>query len=176
MRYFNGGFNKIGISIVDYATKFEVSFYFIIRIDTIEKVIQKFILVLEQYKEVTWTLNTSIDHFTPFKNFSIIDYSSINDVVKIVKNIYSSEIDIFLKRYSQINNLDQALNVEHIKIENMTNLDDYIRPIIVAKLNNNKEFDKVCEWFYKKYVEDYPLDIEDGPNKINEAISYLRTL
>jgi len=176
LRYFNGGFNKIGISVVDYRPKFEVSFYFIIRIDDIEKIIQKFIFVLEQYKEFTWTLNISIDHFGAFKSHPISDENSIHDLVKEVKDVYSNQVDAFLKKYSQISNLDQALNVDHIKIENITNLDDFIRPIIIAKLNNNKDFDKVCEWYYRKYTEEYPLDPDEGPNKIKEAINYLRTL
>jgi hypothetical protein len=176
LRYFEGGFNKVGVSIVDYRPKFEVSFFFLVRLDVVEKIVQKYVFVLDQYRDLTWTLNTTIDHFTGFKEYAVRDEGALYDLLSEVKQVYSSKIDAFLKQYSEIKNMDRALNVEHAKIGYMTNTDDYIRPIIIAKLTGNKDFDKVAEWYYKKYVEDYYLDTEEGPNKIKEVINYLQTL
>src|ERR1700729_3309790 len=66
LRLHEGGFNKFGVSIVDYRPKFELSFFFLIRVDVVEHIIQKYFYILEGYRDFTWTLNTRIDYFTSF--------------------------------------------------------------------------------------------------------------
>ena len=142
--------------------------------DVVEKIVQKFSFVIEEYRDFTWTINTGIDHFTGIRNYMVSEETELIQVLQDIELVYASKIDAFLKQYSDISNLDRALNSEHIKIGHLMSPEDYIRPIIIAKLTKNQDFEKVADLHYNDYRKEYFLDLEEGPRKIREAIDYLK--
>jgi hypothetical protein len=176
LRYFEGGFNKVGISIVDYQPKFKLSFFFCVRLDEVENILQQYVFILEKYRDFTWTLNIPIEHFTCFKEYAFDKKELLLDLLHEIEQVYSTNIDDFLKSNSSVDKLDVSLNINPSKLGYMTTPEDFIRRIIIAKLAGNTSFDDVADWYYKKYVEDYFLDTEEGPNKISEVTSFLRAM
>jgi hypothetical protein len=176
IRYFDSGFNKVGVVIVDYRPKFQLSPFFLIRINEVENIIQNFIFVHDKYREFTWTLNAPIEYFTGVKEYDIRNQEEMEAFVDQIKNAYSSQIEPFLNMYSSVKNLDTLLNAKFTNVQYMANPANHIRPIIIAKITSNENFEKVAAHYLKKYTEDYYLDTDEGPNKIREVIGFLKTL
>ncbi|MHA4808140.1 hypothetical protein ACX0G9_08530 [Flavitalea flava] len=176
LRSFEGGFNQIGIAIFDYRPKFLVSPFFLIRIDKVEQIVQKHVLVMEKYKDITYTFNVGIEHFTGIKEYEIRTEEELHKLLRQIKEVYANEVDTFLRHYSEIGNLNKVLNEENRKINVINEPDNYIRSIIIARLNGNPNFSEVAEGYFNKYLKEYSLDIEDGPNRIRETINYLNSI
>jgi hypothetical protein len=170
------GFKEVSCSIVDYGEKFPISFSFLIRVNRVEEVAQNIIFVVEKYKDIAYTINTGMLYFTGVREYVVETQTELYRLVNNIKDLYSSRVDEFLGHFLNIGNLDIALNKEKASINKMIEPDNGIRSLIIAKLNSNPDFDKLAEEYYQWYLREYYLDVEDGPRKIKNAITYLKKL
>jgi hypothetical protein len=176
IRSFEGGFNQIGVAVFDYRPKFLVSPFFLIRLDKVEQIVQKHVFVLEQYKDTAYTINTGIEHFTGVKEYDIRTEVQLYEVLRQVMDVYSSKVDFFLKYYSDIKNLDKALNDERLALNKLVEPDNRIRAMIIARLNGNRDFEKIAEGYYQSYVQEYDQGAGDEARRLRETIDYLKAL
>lgn len=174
VRYFEGGFNKIGMAIFDYRPKFQIAPFFLIRFDAVENIVQKHVVVLEKYKDVAYTTNTGIEYFTGTKEYEIRTESELRAFLSFVMELYSSRVESFFKLYSIISNLDNALNIEKLKLNKLIEPDNCIRSIIISRLSKNPNFEMIAESYYRWYVAEYNSDLETGPTRIRQTIDYLQ--
>jgi hypothetical protein len=175
LRYFDGGFNKVGIAIFDYRPKFKISPFFLIRIDEVEKIVQKLVFVMEKYRDAAYTINTGIEYFTGVKEYEIFTEEQLYHLLESFKEVYTTKVDVFLRECSDIKNLDQVINDQEKVINNLIEPDNRIRSIIIAGINKNPHFQKIADKYYQNYVEEYNLD-PGGANRIRETIDYLKSL
>jgi|GEM_PF-3644690 len=176
IRPFDGGFNQIGVAVFDYRPKFLISPFFLIRFDEVEQIVQKYVFVLEQYKDVAYSINTGIEYFTGVKEYEIRTEEQLYDVLHQIKDAYSSKVDFFLRQYSDIKNLDEALNDEKLALNKMVEPDNRIRAMIIAKLNGNRNFEMIAEEYYRSYVHEYDQGTGDEAKRIRATIDYLKAL
>ena len=174
IRPFSGGFNQIGFAIYDYRPKFLIAPYFLIRIDRVEEIVQKHVFVLEQYKDAAYSINIGIDHFTGIKEYEVTTEDQLCEVLNQIKDIYSSKIELFLKRYSDIKNLNDALNDERALTNKMVEPDNRIRAIIIAKLSNNPNFEFIADNYYESYINEYDQGTGNEAKRIRATIDYLK--
>ena len=176
IRPFEGGFNQIGVAVFDYRPKFLISPFFLIRLDKVEQIVQKHVFVLEQYRDTAYSINTGIEHFTGVKEYEIRTEEQLYEVLRQIRDVYSSKADFFLNHYSDIKNLDEALNDERLALNKMVEPDNRIRAMIIARLNGNRNFGMIAEEYYQSYIREYDQGTGDEARRIRETIDYLKAL
>lgn len=153
---FDGGFYTIGVAVYDYKPKFLISPFVSIRFDVVEDIVQKYIFILPQYKDKTMTINTPYEFFTGVDEFDIRELITLSAWIDSFKGVYVSQIDEFLKTYSNIIMADKAINEQKIRLNYLVEPHNCIRSMIIAKVAGNPNYKSIAKSYLDWYLSDLP--------------------
>jgi hypothetical protein len=169
-RFFPGGYQCIGVSLVDLEPDFDFSLVLSIRLDVVEDIANKFNAAPAKYHARTATFATFQERFLPKgeTKFTVSTEAEIGSAIAQLKPVIEERIIPFLDQTQNLETVAEAMMLTEIPkiLPGGPNL----RALAVAWMIQHPKFERIAST-YKERIRQYPKKSQE---ELDAFIAYLR--
>lgn len=168
----SGGWQQLGLPLLDYNPEFVVSLNICIRLDAVEDIFNMFSGVAPKYHSATPTTITRLEYFTGGRGeYKVTTPADVAFLGTVLSPIIRNKIIPFFNEHQDVQALDRAVNYQQPGIDFTQNPAKAMHAVILARLAGNKDFERIVA----KHRTGMQLAPEvDHP--FNRLVEYLRTI
>lgn len=159
-RSFDGGFQRIGIPLVDYAPTFQFSLHAMIRIDLIEGVSRRFNPVLPQYSDMSVSIVAGLRYLLGYDfEFEVKSPDMLADSIVKLRSIVMEKMLPFLDQCHNVEAADVILNDPEGALLQMDPKHRALSGVVAAGFCKRRDLNELAAYYReillaKKYSSD----------------------
>lgn len=166
-----GGWQRLGLPLLDYNPEFVFSLNICIRLDEVEDIFNMFSGVAPKHHSTTITTITRLEYFTGGRGeYKVMTAEDVAIVGGVLSTVIQDKVIPFLNGHQDIRTVDQAVNGEQPGIDITQNPSGAMHAAILAHLAGNKDFERIV---VKRRTE-MQLAPETA-HPFNRLVEYLKT-
>lgn len=166
-----GGWQMLGLPLLDYNPEFIFSLNICIRLDAVEEIFNLFSGVAPKHHSTTTTTITRLEYFTGGRGeYEVTTPEDVASAGGILSLVIRDKIIPFFNEHKDVQALDRAVNSEYPGIDITQNPSGAMHSVILARMAENKDF----ECIVAKHRTDLQLAPEIA-HSFNRLVEYLKT-
>ncbi len=170
VRPISGGWQAIGVALVDYKPKFRISLTISVRIDKVEDIVHLFSGSPPESSKLSSTFRCTMQRFTTHKYFEIITDADLKDNLPILTQVSIDRIVPFLDQHKDLDTIAKAMDLTTIP-KVVSGAGPAMHAATVAWLIRHSQFSAIVSG-YQEIMKYLPQDIL---GRFNGLVQYLQT-